>query len=180
MNKNIISDSYRNLNKLAHEDPEFGTNGDDIAQIVADYIKECDFKTVLDYGAGKQRLTLALRTLTDARVDAYDPSIPEIETVPLNQYEFVICRDVMEHIEPDFLNQVLEHQAALTTKLCWHATSRTPAKRTLPDGRNAHLIVESHQWWIEQVSDYFEILRDEVNESHSFFWLGPQGHATAP
>jgi hypothetical protein len=42
--------------------------------------------------------------------------------------------------------------------------SLIPAKKTLPDGRNAHLILEKPHWWKDKLANYFIITNEEVND----------------
>ena len=36
-----------------------------------------------------------------------------------------------------------------------------PARKTLADGRNAHLIVKPAEWWVAKASTYFRIIHTE-------------------
>jgi hypothetical protein len=69
----------------------------------------------------------------------------------------VACIDVLEHIEPDCLDDVLDHLKHLTGKIGFFTVSCIPAKKTLPDGRNAHLIQESPEWWLPKITDRFAL-----------------------
>ena len=59
--------------------------------------------------------------------------------------------DVMEHIEPRYLSSVLEHINDLFTNIGYFYIATSPAKKKLPDGRNAHLIVEGPDFWREKI-----------------------------
>ena len=58
--------------------------------------------------------------------------------------------DVLEHIEPECLDEVLDHLARITGKILFVAISTIPAKRYLTDGRNTHLIIREGDWWRPQ------------------------------
>jgi hypothetical protein len=46
-----------------------------------------------------------------------------------------------------------------------------PAVKHLPDGRNAHLIIEPIEWWKRVLSQYFEIAVCERDENPSAYYL---------
>src|SRR5262249_17383902 len=61
--------------------------------------------------------------------------------------DLVACTDVLEHIEPECIGAVLDDIASLVRHLVFLVIATQPAKKTLADGRNAHLIQEPVQWW---------------------------------
>lgn len=69
----------------------------------------------------------------------------------------VVCLDVLEHIEPEFLDGVLEHIRDLAIKCAFFAVSTVPSSRTLGDGRNAHLIIEPKEWWLKVLTLKYDI-----------------------
>ena len=56
------------------------------------------------------------------------------------------------------VDAVLQHIRSVTLKGAILRPSLVPAKKTLPDGRNAHLILESPGWWQGKVSKYFNVI----------------------
>ena len=60
-------------------------------------------------------------------------------------YEFLLCTDVLEHIEPDRIDNVLQYIQFPTKKV--YLMIDTVPRKFLPDGRNAHLILEQPEWW---------------------------------
>ncbi len=102
-------------------------------------------------------------------VDGYDPGVFEFEKKPNRKYEMLTSTDVIEHIEPNFLDETLVYIDSLYEKTAWIIIACYPAKKFLPDGRNAHLIIESPEWWIRkltkiiptsQISSYEIIVRN--------------------
>ncbi len=86
----------------------------------------------------------------------YDPAIPHKDTPP-RPADFVVCIDVLEHIEPDYLDTVLEDLARCTLGVGYLVICTTKSIKTLPDGRNTHLIVQDEVWWRDKISQYFAI-----------------------
>ena len=148
-----ISEEYRKQNTELHEsNSKFGGRGHKWAPRVADYMRAAGARDVLDYGCGKGTLVAALGVEFASR--GYDPARPGYDATPVPA-DFVTCLDVLEHIEPECLTDVLEHLASLIVKEGLFVISLIPSDKNLPDGRNAHLIVETADWWIEALKPYF-------------------------
>ena len=112
---------------------------------------------LLDYGAGHNlSLKENLKPQKPFQYQAYDPGVPELAGEP-DSAELVVCIDVLEHIEPDCLEAVLDHLAALTEKVCFCTVHTGPAGKTLPDGRNAHLIQKPAEWWLPKFMERFSL-----------------------
>lgn len=108
-------------------------------------------KTVLDYGAGQGVLAKKLRS-EGIDVTEYDPGIPAKETKPEGTFDFVVCADVLEHIEPAYIENVLnEIDQYLTVGGLLIPCLKPARKHTLPDGRNAHVLIRSRAWWINEL-----------------------------
>jgi hypothetical protein len=61
--------------------------------------------------------------------------------------------DVLEHVEPTFINDTLSDLKNRCNKIMHHVIACHPAKRVLNDGRNAHLIIENPDWWKIKISE---------------------------
>ncbi len=145
----LISKSYRASQVALHARPGgYGGKGDKWAQAVADLVRAHDATSVLDYGAGQRSLSRALKALLppSVRVTDYDPAVPAIDGMP-SFADLVVCTDVLEHVEPDRLDRVLAHLQMLARKAVFVVIATRASNKTLPDGRNAHLTVESGAWW---------------------------------
>ena len=119
------------------------------------YIKKYNPESVIDYGCGKGGVTLALQeAYPDMKVVGYDPGNPTYAAKPEGTFDMLISTDVLEHIEPQFLENVLRHMNELFTKVAFLIIATSPAKKFLPDGRNAHLIVENPGWWKPLLEKY--------------------------
>lgn len=148
-----ISDEYRILNEALHgANPAYGTSGAKAAKDVMWAYGAVGALNILDYGAGKGLLKSALPEEMDVR--EYDPAIPEMSAPP-QPADLVACTDVLEHIEPEYLAEVLEDINRLSLKGAYLSISCRQAKKFLADGRNAHLIVEKPMWWISKLSACF-------------------------
>lgn len=155
----LISDDYRAQQKHLHESTVYGTASAQHAPAVAKIIDLYGVSKLLDYGAGS-RLTL-IRTISEKRLVKskfdyipYEPAIEKYADEP-EPAEMVACIDVLEHIEPACLDDVLDHLKRLTLKIGYFTIHCGPAAKTLQDGRNAHLIQEPPEWWLPRITDRF-------------------------
>ena len=92
----------------------------------------------------------------DFEVLEYDPAIEGKNKVPLPA-DLVVCTDVLEHIEPEYLDSVLVHLASLTQLASFFVVHTGPAQKELADGRNAHLTIENSEWWRRKIGAYFQV-----------------------
>jgi hypothetical protein len=69
----------------------------------------------------------------------------------------VACIDVLEHIEPACLEEVLDDLMRLTKAVGFFSVHTGPAIKTLSDGRNAHLIQQPPEWWLPKFIERFEV-----------------------
>ncbi|MBM3599947.1 MAG: hypothetical protein FJX35_17185 [Alphaproteobacteria bacterium] len=167
----LISENYRELQAQLHrERADYGEASEDWAPLVARIVRQNGVRALLDYGAGKQRLSAALRKLLPEplAVDSYDPAIPDISRPP-EPAEMVACIDVLEHVEPEFLDGVLDDLARVTSKVGFFTIATGPARKVLTDGRNAHLIQQPLSWWLPRLQARFRVARK--SELEGGFWV---------
>src|SRR5436190_3801658 len=111
----LITEEYRRMQQELHRNPNYGVASVGFAPFVANVIKQVGATELLDYGAGKGRLALTLDDLMDEPITVhhYDPAIPEWSQTP-TPCDFVTCIDVLEHIEPALLDNVLDDLKRVT------------------------------------------------------------------
>lgn len=153
----LISDKYLEQNQSMHDTGNFGVSGCKWAPTVGWIIHHHKIKNVLDYGAGQQTLKKALMNHFDVKINCYDPAIPELATQP-SPTELLTCTDVLEHIEPENIDNVLDHICLIASKYVFLVIPTGPAVKILPDGRNAHLIQKPVQWWLPKLLSRFDLI----------------------
>jgi hypothetical protein len=153
-----ISEEYRRMQEKLHENPHYGVASVQYAPVVAKIMQQVGTTELLDYGAGKGRLGETLRPMfnTPLNIHHYDPARPEWAAEP-QPCGFVCSIDVLEHIEPDYLDNVLDHLKRLVMKRGFFTVHTGPAIKVLPDGRNAHLIQEPPSWWLPKFMERFDL-----------------------
>jgi hypothetical protein len=163
----LITPSYLQTQVDAHTDPEYGVASKLYAPFVSKLVNQLEIAELLDYGAGKCRLFKHLQADHALTLQAYDPAIPSLAGRPLPS-QMVCCLDVLEHIEPECLDEVLDDLQALTLEIGFYSIATTPAVRTLSDGRNAHLIQEPASWWLPKLLARWD-LQVFQKVQHGFF-----------
>ncbi len=150
------SDAYSRLLRKFH-DQEASFGGGFRSELVAQLINLLNIKSVSDYGAGKRALYFKLKNEYGIDIDyfPFDPAFPEYGGP--QSAELVCCLEVLEHVEPEYLESVLLELKHLVTKYGFFSVNCAAAKKFLPDGRNAHLIQQPISWWLKQIASSFEI-----------------------
>jgi hypothetical protein len=155
----MISPEYRQLLERTHAKSPWGVASLSQIDSIISLINQYQITHLLDYGAGQQNLAKKLPALVpNLIVDSYDPGIPAIATAP-NPAPFVCCIDVLEHVEPDYIEAVLDDLQRVVNNIGYFTVAFTPATRILMDGRNAHLIIQPAEWWREKIESRFKIIR---------------------
>jgi hypothetical protein len=148
----LITDSYRRLNEALHSQGSYGWKGDKWALRVQKLIARFRPASILDYGCGQGALGRAL----GRPIQEYDPAVAGKQAKPIAA-DLVVCTDVLEHVEPACLDEVLDHLQMLTKVCLFAVVSTRPAKKFLADGRNAHLIVEPWAFWESKLAARWRI-----------------------
>ena len=137
-----------------------------------------DHESILDYGAAKGYLLYALRLLgfecygCDISEYAISKSHKEIESynklitsnhIPFeHDFDWIIAKDVLEHIPYERIDSLLEHFTEKTKK-CFFIIPLGNGKNfhiTEYENDITHIIREETDWWIDKFSkNGFEVLK---------------------
>jgi hypothetical protein len=156
----LITEEYREIQRDLHRNPEYGVASVQYAPMVAEIMEAVGTRELLDYGAGKGRLGTTLNSMFDEKfvIHHYEPAVPEWSKPPA-PCNFVACIDVLEHIEPDLIDNVLDDLKRVTAGVGFFSVDTNPAQKILRDGRNAHLIQKPASWWLPKFMERFELAR---------------------
>jgi hypothetical protein len=156
----LISEEYRRMQQELHKNPNYGVASVEYAPLVAQVMDAVGATALLDYGAGKGRLGQALRDQANVplTIHHYDPAIPEW-SAPAQPCNFVACIDVLEHIEPHLIDNVLDDLQRVTRQVGVFTVHTGAAAKVLSDGRNAHLIQQPSSWWLPKILSRFELVQ---------------------
>ena len=168
----LITDEYRKTQQELHKNDSYGTVAKQMGGLVSQIVDKAEIDTVLDYGAGHNMgLRETLKPKRPIAYSAYDPGVEELSDAP-EPAELVCVIDVLEYIEPELLDNVLDHIEDLTQALLIATICTCPAKKVLPDGRNAHLIQQPVEWWLPKLWDRdFEIQSLQMTQPHHFLLI---------
>ena len=158
------------MQRKLHDNPHYGVASVSYAPLVADVMRQLGATELLDYGAGKGRLGQTLREhiQTPLKIHHYDPAVP-LWSNPPEPCQLVVCIDVLEHIEPELLDNVLDDLKRVTLRHGIFTVHTEAALKLLPDGRNAHLIQRPPHWWLPRLMERFELM--VFNRMPMGFWV---------
>jgi hypothetical protein len=148
----------------------YGVTGKKYGQLVSQIVDKAEIDHLLDYGCGSNlSLTETLKPKRKFTYQGYDPGVKKYAGDPVPA-DMVACIDVLEHVEPEYLEDVLDHLQELTKHILFCSIHTGPAGKTLEDGRNAHLTQQPLSWWLPQIMDRFDIQTVQVKNAREF-WI---------
>lgn len=165
----MISDSLKQAYENIHKTSPFGKRSK-IPKELKKFIEKTNPNSICDFGCGKGNLLETLQeNYPGILLRGYDPANEKFNKSLDNDYfDLLISTDVLEHIEPEFIDQTLFFLAN-KSKYIYHKIALSPAKLILPDGRNAHLIQESPEWWRKKFIDLgYKIIEEDYKEFEKF------------
>lgn len=166
----LISNGYLEEQRMLHAAPKsYGGRGAKWAPLVSELAAKHRARSVLDYGCGQGSLAEALRPLWDPAsplfafmMAEYDPAIAGKEQPPSVRFDLVVCTDVLEHIESDRIHAVFRHLSELTSRALFSVICLVPTSHTLSNGRQAHILIRSVEWWKYQFEEHGFVLSSTV------------------
>lgn len=153
LDKLITKDYKRQLNKMHRKG--YGDSAGKWKYCINELIRVYGIKTMLDYGCGQG--VLKNHVPKHIIYQGYDPAGDKMKCKAPVPAELVICLDVLEHIELEFLDNVFVHLRLLIKKVGFLVIAQQPATQILEDGRNAHLILESPEWWYKRIGNIMSL-----------------------
>ncbi len=131
------------------------------ADVVRQLIQHFQAKSLLDYGCGKAlAYGLAEFTLPDGSkqtglrafwgiddITLYDPGYAPYSALPTGRYDVVISTDVLEHVCEEDLDWVIGEIFGYAKKAVYCTVACYPARKSLPNGENAHVTLQQPDWW---------------------------------
>jgi hypothetical protein len=136
-----------------HSSKRYGQGTNDLALHIQTCLLDLKPGTVLEYGCGQSLLYKNLN-LNGARWVRYDPAIPELSVIPIEQADMAINTDVLEHIPETDIDDVLKHIRSFSPNVFFNISTR-PAREILPDGTNAHCTVWDADTWLARLQRFF-------------------------
>lgn len=141
----LITEEYRAANAHLHATTNFGVTAPRFERSIRKMAETYKPFSMIDYGSGTRKWVEQM--FPGCPVQSYDPAVPDLAAAAEPADMLVSC-DVLEHIEPELLDNVLRDMRRVTRKCAFVTIATRPAGKTLQDGRNAHLIVQPAEWWL--------------------------------
>ena len=121
--------------------------------------------SILDYGCGQGGTALWLESLHPGlSITRYDPYVPRYNNFRNQFYDWIYTADVLEHIPESELENTIKIINSCARGRTDHIIDLDPAKKVLPDGRNAHLSLLSPDVWIQLFETKMSVTFTKVAE----------------
>ena len=127
--------------------------------IIKEVIDRVNPVNVLDFGCGKgwqytrqnvhEYWGIPMPTLYDPYVAKYN----KMAGYRSKYFDMVLCVDVMEHILPNEVDNVLHSVFFLGNFVYFHIDTK-PAIKTFSCGTNFHTSLHDEDWWINKLNEY--------------------------
>lgn len=175
----IVDKSYQEQLEYLHQSGKFN-NGAKAYELVKDFINEYRPNNLLDFGCGQGGLIAKISQLHPGiQVYGYDPGNERFKILPKKRFDVVVSTDALEHVEPHYIGSTLRELDKRIGRSAFLRIACYPAKKSLPDGRNAHLIVQPPDWWRQQLLANMQvnIIKETisiVDKTSKWSWV--QGH----
>ncbi len=146
----LISDWHRSLYEQYFAELSFEDKPSRWQRTVEDLARFTESKSVLDYGCG---ITASLSRFSDLPITNYDPGVSDYAVLP-EKADLVVCLDVIEHVEPAYVDNVLAHVVSLARKALLLTISTQESSKLLPDGSPWHCFVKDRLWWQKKLKGF--------------------------
>lgn len=174
----LLTPEYLKMQEELHAKGDYGVTMPKHAPSIHADIARLKGQTVLDYGSGRHEHAKRIFSCS-YWVRSYDPCVFQLSDDPLPA-DYVICTDVLEHVEPECIDAVLTHLFSKMKLGAYLSIALRPAKKMLSDGRNAHILLRRAAWWEERVWRRAKIVGSSEIAGHEIiFYCRPRDEAPA-
>ncbi len=170
-----LTKAYQEELRRQHDGTPWGRTGakyigDDLIKMLENTHR---IKSVLDFGCGKGFLGRFVKENLSRDIEYvdYDPGIPGKDVLPTGrEFDLVITTDVMEHIEPQCVDEVIRTMERLCTRTmindiaCYKDLSIFKTGPYI--GSERHLIIEQPSWWREKFKEILLPTTVEMKYQH--------------
>ena len=103
----MLTPQYQEQLKNLHNSSKAFGNKATIPEDIVQLIEKYKINSILDFGCGKGHMVLALKEkYPNIEVYGFDPGIESFDSLP-KSVDMIFTLDVLEHIEPELLDQTL-------------------------------------------------------------------------
>lgn len=147
----MISKAYQRKITEYHKTHRWGGAVEGKAFEIECIAKDNGCSTILDFGCGYGALNNKIGNKLE--VTEYDAGIDGKNKLPVGKFDMVVCCDVMEHVEPMFVDQTIDWLYYYATKMIYLSICCAPSLEAFPDGSNLHLTIQTPSWWMSRFEE---------------------------
>ena len=157
----LLSKEYKEKIVAMHNKKKWGgaVAGGKVIEINK-YMILSNAKSVLDYGCGYGAFKRGVeQAFPDYKykIYEYDPGIIGKDIDP-PVCDSLICIDVLEHIEPDKIDDVLQHMYDKINNWAYINICCVQSFNAFADGTNLHVLIRPPEWWIRKFDKKWDVL----------------------
>lgn len=148
----------------------------DTADRIACLVDQTRARSLLDWGSGKGYQYLRDRIHErwgGILPHCYDIGVIQLHDKPEGTFDGVICTDVLEHIKPADVEEVLVELMRYARRFVYMGICCRLAGKHFLDGTNVHLTVRPPAWWRDQVAAAWT----RVGRSDLYVWTDFEYHS---
>ena len=132
------------------------------AQRIRRLITRSGARSILDYGSGKgtqyskpilengvERWESMQQYWGVESIRCYDPGYVPFSELPQGAFDGVVCTDVLEHCPEQDLEWIIGELFGFARRCVFANVACYPARKTLPNGENAHCTIRPVEFWRE-------------------------------
>lgn len=147
----ITNELYKQQYQQMHSNGFFpGQQAAKYVDKITNLLERTGAKSLLDYGCGKGLCYTQKgihRHWGGIMPTLYDPYYLPHSKRPQGTFGGVICTDVLEHVPEEDVLDVLSDIFSFAREFAFLTISTKKARKTLPNGENAHVTVKADNWW---------------------------------
>lgn len=164
---NLISKEYRELLTKKHIDKPWGGAGKSWVFMIAPLLNKLPPGfTILDFGCGRGTFKPEMEKFRpDAVITEYDPGVAGKDVLTNEQVDYIVCTDVLEHVEEDKVDATLRTLDILCKSGIFFNIDTALSKSYLPDGRNTHITIHPAEWWMAKLEGAFREMKWTIHRS---------------
>jgi hypothetical protein len=73
----------------------------------------------------------------------------------IDKYDLLLCLDVLEHIEEEYIDDVLNFLSSISENFCFSIANHSDIKNNY----ELHLIQKNKKWWNTKLKKYYKIIK---------------------
>jgi hypothetical protein len=162
----LISPEYQRLLRDKHKSKPWGGAGKSWVSWIAPLLNRFPADmTILDFGCGRATFRPEmLKFRPDAIITEYDPGVDGKDTLSWIPVDYIVCTDVMEHVEEDKVDDTLRVINFLAMGGVFFNIDTALSKSFLPDGTNTHITIKPAKWWTDKLDELIPGMEWKVHE----------------